>query len=161
MLETDSNIKDDTKVNSILDYLNDVNTKDTDEFVPKSFKEYSYDINLDINDFHHNQSPKSTEDVKNTVGKITETPQKATETPRKAIETPRSDNRRKNSISKPSASVKPKKIENTSSSNEMVLEKKISHEIELTDQINEQKLEIADKTRTISMLEKALVSSLN
>ena len=95
-----------------------------------------------MNDLHHNPPEKKPEEIKKPAVKTAETPRS-----------------RRNSISKPSATVKAKKVvvESKSPTNE-ILEKKISHEIELTDQINEQKLEIADKTRTITMLEKALVS---
>ena len=94
-----------------------------------------------MNDLHHNPPEKKPEEIKKPAVKTAETPRS-----------------RRNSISKPSATVKAKVVVESKSPTNEILEKKISHEIELTDQINEQKLEIADKTRTITMLEKALVS---
>jgi len=160
----------DTKVNSILSFLDDEGLKDTaTSFVPKPFKDYT----IDLRDYEEVQDVKQARRASvASIGSKTSASSKTAvksrnssqvgsnlgdassrstvSSKKSAVKTPPAQ-----SIGKQAVRKQEDKLEKKGSIES--LEETISHEIELTDKIMEQKMELADKTRQIAMLEKALV----
>jgi hypothetical protein len=158
------------KINSILSYLDEAAASTDNSFVPRAFKpEYDYDVAM-----MESNSPKTITKSQNEKDK----PPTATKNDKhkqllKKNETTSSISNRAVSNSVRTSKIKKEEIndenqEDTDSAvDEAVSEKLANHEkkvkasiakVELNDSILTQKLEIEEKNRTITMLEKALVS---